>query len=47
MLTREEALELAYQDNRPRFDSIKWYFDTIGISMYDALERVNQIPRLY
>ncbi len=47
MLNREEALELAFQDNQPRFDSIKWYFDTIGLSMYDALEVVSKMKKLY
>lgn len=47
MMTREEALELIYEDNKPRFDSIKWYFDAIGLSMYDALDVVANIPRRY
>lgn len=47
MMTREEAMELVYEDNGPRFDSIKWYFDAIGLSMYDALEVVSKIPRRY
>lgn len=47
MLTRDEALKLVYEDNQPRFDSIKWYFDTIGLSMFDALESVLKIQKYY
>lgn len=47
MLSRDEALELVYRDNRPRFESMQWYFDVIGLDMEAALRRINQIPRLY
>lgn len=47
MLTREEALELVYRDNQPRFDSMKWYFDAISVDMADALSIINRIPKLY
>lgn len=47
MLTREEALALVERDNRPRFDSLQWYFDVIGLDMAEALRVVNRIPRLY
>lgn len=47
MLTREEALELVYRDNQPRFDSLKWYFDAIGLSMCDALDVIQRMPKLY
>lgn len=47
MLTREEAMKLIYRDNQPRFDSIKWYFDIIGLSMYDALDVISKMKRCY
>lgn len=47
MITREEALELVYRDNQPRFDSMKWYFDAIHLNMEDALKIINEIPKLY
>jgi hypothetical protein len=47
MLDREEALELSYRDNAPRFESMQWYFDTIGVNMEDALKVINKIPKLY
>lgn len=47
MLTREEALQLVYRDNEPRFASLKWYFDVIGLDMEMVLDIVNRMPKLY
>ena len=47
MISREEALYLVYQDNQPRFEAMKWYFDAIHVSMADALDIVGNIPKLY
>ena len=47
LLDRTSALEIVKRDNAPRFDSIKWYCDTIGISFAETLKRINSIPKLY
>ena len=47
MLTRSEALEQIYIDNAPRYDSIRWYCDTIGVDMLSALAKINSVPKLY
>lgn len=47
MLKRDQALKLAQTENRPRYDSIQWYCDTIGINFSDAIEKINQAGRLY
>lgn len=47
MITREEGLELIYRDNQPRFESMEWYFNTIGIDMEEALKTIWSIPRMY
>lgn len=47
MITRDEGMELIYRDNKPRFESMKWYFDTIGLDMEEVLTVVNRIPKLY
>ncbi len=45
MLTREKALELVMDENRPRWESILWYCDTISIDPIAALETINAIPK--
>lgn len=47
MLTREEALQLVYRDNEPRFESMKWYFDVIGLDMEMVLDVVKGMEKLY
>jgi glucosamine--fructose-6-phosphate aminotransferase (isomerizing) len=47
VLSRNKALEVTQRDNSPRFDSIKWYCDSIGIDMKSTLEHINQAPKLY
>ena len=46
-ITRREALALADRDNAPRWESLQWYFDTIGIDGSEALKRIDAIPKLY
>jgi glutamine---fructose-6-phosphate transaminase (isomerizing) len=46
LLTREKAFELIRTENQPRFESIKWYCDTIGISFEDTIDRIRSIPHL-
>jgi glutamine---fructose-6-phosphate transaminase (isomerizing) len=47
LITREEGLNFIAQENRPRFESMKWYLDTIGVDMEKAIKIVNAIPKLY
>lgn len=46
-ITRDEALRLAAEENQPRYESIKWYLDAVGIDFKYAIEAVNNIPKLY
>ena len=49
VITKERALELAARDNQPRWESIKWYLDTIGLGQdFEAIvNRINEIPKRY
>jgi hypothetical protein len=47
MLTREKALELVNEENRPRYESIKWYLEIVGLDFKNVIKRINQIPKLY
>lgn len=46
-LTRDEALEMVMDENRPRYPNIKWYLDAVGIDFKKAISVVNTIPKLY
>lgn len=47
LLTREEALRLSRVENEPRFPSLVWYGDTIGIDIFAALDAINALPKRY
>ena len=46
-LTREEALTLVEDENRPRYPNIKWYLDAIGMEFKEVIPIINAIPKLY
>jgi glucosamine--fructose-6-phosphate aminotransferase (isomerizing) len=47
VLTRDKALEMAVNENKPRYESLKSYFDTIGVDMEKAIDIVNLMPKHY
>ncbi|MCD4832947.1 MAG: hypothetical protein K8R31_04065 [Bacteroidales bacterium] len=47
MITREKALELIYEENKPRYNSLKWYLEIIGLDYESTIKRINSIPRWY
>lgn len=46
-LTREKALLLVEDENRPRYQNIKWYLDAVGLDFQETIKIINKIPRLY
>jgi len=47
MIGREAALELVKKENEPRYESIQWYCDVIGIDFYEAIKTINSAPKRY
>ncbi|MCP9788987.1 hypothetical protein KBY99_08330 [Cyanobium sp. Maggiore-St4-Cus] len=45
-MTREEALVLVNDENRPRYPNIKWYLDAIGMEFDKVIPVINAIPKL-
>ncbi len=46
-ITREEALALVKEENKPRYPNIRWYLDTLGLDFKEVIKVVNNIPKLY
>ncbi|MCY4380015.1 MAG: hypothetical protein OXC40_00375 [Proteobacteria bacterium] len=46
-LTREDALNLVKEENRPRYENIRWYLDALGMDFSSVVKIINSIPRLY
>ncbi|MDR4508730.1 MAG: hypothetical protein MRJ65_10945 [Candidatus Brocadiaceae bacterium] len=47
LITREEALELAAEDNKPRMETLKNFSQLIGFNLEEVLLKINAIPKLY
>ncbi|MBW7840885.1 MAG: glucosamine 6-phosphate synthetase [Chitinophagaceae bacterium] len=47
MLTREQAMALIEEDNRPRYETLRWYLEIIGLDFAEVVRTVNAIPKLY
>lgn len=47
MISRNRALELVEVENQPRYESIQWYLDSIGVEFELAIKTINKIPKLY
>lgn len=47
VISRSQGLSLAAMGNEPRVESIIWYCDTIGIDALQAINQINQIPKLF
>jgi len=46
-MTREAALKIVEKENGPRYASLKWYLDIVGVDFRDAITTINSIPKLY
>ena len=46
-ISRDEALALVEDENRPRYQNIRWYLDALEMDFKEVIEVVNSIPRLY
>ena len=46
-MTRERALALIEDENRPRYENIKWYLDTLGMPFEPVITTINNITQLY
>ncbi len=47
MMSREEALALIYEENQPRYNSLKWYLEIIGLDYESTIKRINEFPALF
>jgi hypothetical protein len=46
-MTREQALRLVAEENRPRYQNIKWYLDAVDMDFGRVVDVINNAPRVY
>ncbi len=47
LISREKALDLVYDENKPRYNSLKWYLEIIGLDFEMVIKKINKMKRLY
>ena len=47
MLDRETAIKLVEKENMPRYETLRWYLEIIGVDFKTAISIVNKIQKLY
>jgi glutamine---fructose-6-phosphate transaminase (isomerizing) len=47
LLTREEALSLVKEDNKPKWGALQYFAYVVGINLDETLAKINNIPKLY
>lgn len=47
LISRERALSLVQEENRPRYENMKWYLDIVGVDFERAVQVINRIPKRY
>lgn len=46
-ITREKALSLVSEENRPRYQNIRWYLDTLGFDFKSTIDIIHRMKRQY
>ncbi len=47
LISREEGLRYAEEENFPRYETLKWYFEIIGLDFERIIKAINKIPKMY
>ena len=45
MITREQGLAFVYDENKPRYNSLKWYTEIVGLDFEDTIKSINSMKR--
>jgi hypothetical protein len=47
IISKEEALRIIAEENKPRIKTIEWYAQTVGFDCNKAIRIINTLPKLY
>lgn len=47
LISREQGLKMIEEENRPRYENIKWYLEIVGVDYESTIKTINRIPKLY
>ncbi len=47
VITRDEALKIVSEENKPRYEALAWYFNLLELNGNEILSKIDAIPPLY
>ncbi|MBA3604312.1 MAG: glucosamine 6-phosphate synthetase, partial [Parachlamydiaceae bacterium] len=47
LISRSEALKKISVENRVRYETLRWYFEIVGLDFKEVITVINDIPKLY
>lgn len=47
LMDRETALKKVEEENFPRYETLRWYLEILGLDFEKTIKIINQIPKLY
>lgn len=47
MIIRENAIKLVEEENLPRYETLRWYLEIVGVDFELVIKTINTIPKLY
>jgi glucosamine--fructose-6-phosphate aminotransferase (isomerizing) len=47
MLDRETALKLINEENRPRYETLRWYLQIVGLDFETTIKKINSMDKIY
>jgi len=47
IMSRDKALKLVFEENEPRYNSLKWYLEMLGLNFKEVINNINNIKRRY
>jgi hypothetical protein len=47
MISRQQALNLVNEENKPRYETLRWYLEIIGVDYFHTIKTINGIKKMY
>ena len=44
-MSRGEALRRVREENKPRYQNMRWYLDTVGLDFPETVKVINEMPK--
>ena len=46
-MSRGEALRRVREENKPRYQNMRWYLDTVGLDFSETVKVINEMPKIW